>query len=156
MMPLRAGDCQTKFRSVAAQFGLRARPVKREIPSAARRAGSSLRLKNGSAQDDNRRVIEPTAPLPLVLRWSQVLVHGDFEVHEFGAFGVVDAADVDAGAGEGSGDVAYVEEEESGLGGVGLDGFGGELRGVDLVALFLGDGALYIFLRNGERDFVQV
>jgi hypothetical protein len=33
-------------------LGLRDWPVKREIPSALLRAGSSLRLKNGSAQDD--------------------------------------------------------------------------------------------------------
>jgi hypothetical protein len=39
------------------QFGLRVGPVKREIPSASLRAGSSLRLKNGSAQDDSLRVI---------------------------------------------------------------------------------------------------
>ena len=36
----------------AAQFGSRAGPVNREIPSASLRAGSSLRLKNGYAQDD--------------------------------------------------------------------------------------------------------
>jgi hypothetical protein len=35
------------------QFGLRIGAVKREIPSASLRAGSSLRLKNGFAQDDN-------------------------------------------------------------------------------------------------------
>ena len=34
------------------QFGLRAAPVKREIPSATLRAGSSLRLKNSYARDD--------------------------------------------------------------------------------------------------------
>jgi len=34
------------------QFGLRIRPAKREIPSTSLRAGSSLRLKNGYAQDD--------------------------------------------------------------------------------------------------------
>jgi hypothetical protein len=34
------------------QFGLRARPVKREIPSTSLREGSSLRLKNGYVQDD--------------------------------------------------------------------------------------------------------
>jgi hypothetical protein len=34
------------------QFGLRVGPGKREIPSASLRAGSSLRLKKGSAQDD--------------------------------------------------------------------------------------------------------
>jgi hypothetical protein len=34
------------------QFGLRLRAVKQEIPSTSLRAGSSLRLKNGSAQDD--------------------------------------------------------------------------------------------------------
>ena len=34
------------------QFGVRAGPVKREIPSTSLRAGSSLRLKNGYAQDD--------------------------------------------------------------------------------------------------------
>jgi hypothetical protein len=34
------------------QFGLRAGPVKREIPSTSLRAGSSLRLKSGCAQDD--------------------------------------------------------------------------------------------------------
>jgi hypothetical protein len=36
------------------QFGLRVGPVKREIPS--------LRLKNGSAQDDNRRGIVKLHP----------------------------------------------------------------------------------------------
>ena len=36
------------------RLGLRARPVKQEIPSTSLRASSSLRLKNGSAQDDNR------------------------------------------------------------------------------------------------------
>jgi hypothetical protein len=34
------------------QFGLRVRPVEREIPSTSLRAGSSLRLKNGCVQDD--------------------------------------------------------------------------------------------------------
>ena len=39
-------------------FGLRVRPAKREIPFDALRllrAGSSLRLKNGEAQDDNEQ-----------------------------------------------------------------------------------------------------
>jgi hypothetical protein len=35
------------------RFGLRIRPVQREILSALLRAGSSLRLKDGYAQDDN-------------------------------------------------------------------------------------------------------
>jgi hypothetical protein len=39
------------------QFGFRVGPDKTEIPSTSLRAGSSLRLKNGSAQDDNRRLI---------------------------------------------------------------------------------------------------
>jgi hypothetical protein len=43
--------------SAVVQFGLRVARVKREIPSASLRAGSSLRLKNGCAQDDIRRVI---------------------------------------------------------------------------------------------------
>ena len=34
------------------QFGVRAGPVMREIPSTSLRAGSSLRLKSGYAQDD--------------------------------------------------------------------------------------------------------
>ena len=34
------------------QFGLRVKPVETEIPSTSLRAGSSLRLKNGYAQDD--------------------------------------------------------------------------------------------------------
>jgi hypothetical protein len=38
---------------VVVQFGLRVRPTKQEIPSASLRAGSSLRLKNGYAQDDS-------------------------------------------------------------------------------------------------------
>jgi hypothetical protein len=38
---------------VVVWFSLRVRPVKREIPSTTLRAGSSLRLKNGCAQDDN-------------------------------------------------------------------------------------------------------
>jgi len=37
---------------VVVQFGLRAGPVKWEIPSTSLRAGSSLRLKSGYAQDD--------------------------------------------------------------------------------------------------------
>jgi len=41
---------------VVVQFGLRAGMVKQEIPSASLRAGSSLCLKSGSAQDDNRPV----------------------------------------------------------------------------------------------------
>ena len=45
------------------EFGLGVGSVKREIPSASLRAGSSLRLKNGSAHDDNRCVIVQTAPL---------------------------------------------------------------------------------------------
>jgi hypothetical protein len=51
----------TQVRAVVVQFGLRSEPVKREIPSASLRAGSSLRLKNGYAQDDSRRVIQATA-----------------------------------------------------------------------------------------------
>jgi hypothetical protein len=34
------------------RFGLRVGPVEREIPSTSLRAGSSLRLKRGYAQDD--------------------------------------------------------------------------------------------------------
>ena len=43
-----------KFRGIRAivQFGLRIRPVKGEIPSASLRAGASLRLESGYAQDD--------------------------------------------------------------------------------------------------------
>jgi hypothetical protein len=41
---------------VVVRFGLRSGPVKREIPSAWLRAGSSLRLKNGYAQDDSHRI----------------------------------------------------------------------------------------------------
>ena len=37
----------------AVRLGLRVGPVQREIPSAALRAGSSLGLKSGSAQDDD-------------------------------------------------------------------------------------------------------
>ena len=37
---------------VVVRFGLRVRPVEREIPSTSLRAGSSLRLKTGYAQDD--------------------------------------------------------------------------------------------------------
>lgn len=58
--------------------------------------------------------------------------------------------------GAGEGDVSDVEEEESGLGGMGLDGFGGELRGFDFVALFLVDGAFHFLLRDGKRDLVGV
>src|SRR5580658_10665710 len=45
------------FFLVVVQFGLRVGPVECEIPSASLRAGSSLRLKNGCAQDDSRPVI---------------------------------------------------------------------------------------------------
>jgi len=79
----------------------------------------------------------------------QLLLHWNLEVHQLGAFGAVDAGDVDVGASEG--DVSEVEEEESGLGGMRLDGLGGELRGFDLIAFFLGDGAFHIFARDGER-----
>jgi len=43
---------------VVVQFGLRAEPVEREIPFdslRSLRAGSSLRLKNGYAQDDTAK-----------------------------------------------------------------------------------------------------
>ena len=54
------------------------------------------------------------------------------------------------GVGEGGGEVGDVEEEESGLGGVGLDGFGGELGGFDLVHFFFADGAFHFFARDGK------
>ena len=57
---------------------------------------------------------------------------------------------------QGRGDVFDVEEEESGLRGVGLDCFGGELRGFDFVAVFLADGAFYFFLRDGNGDGMRV
>jgi hypothetical protein len=41
-----------KSMPMVASFGLRVRPVELEIPSTSLRAGSSLRLKNGCAQDD--------------------------------------------------------------------------------------------------------
>ena len=68
------------------------------------------------------------------------------------AFGVVDAAHVDVRAGHGRGDVFHVEEEESGLRGVGLDGFGGESRGFDLVLLLAANGAFHLFVRDGKRQ----
>jgi hypothetical protein len=44
------------------RFGLRVGPVKREIPSTSLRAGSSLRLKSGYAQDDKHRVMVKLHP----------------------------------------------------------------------------------------------
>ncbi len=44
------------------QFGLRLRAVKQEIPSTSLGAGSSLRLKNGSAQDDKGPEDEARTP----------------------------------------------------------------------------------------------
>jgi len=38
---------------IVVQFGVRGKAVEREILSASLRAGSSLRLKNGYAQDDS-------------------------------------------------------------------------------------------------------
>jgi len=78
-----------------------------------------------------------------------LFVQWKFEVHQFGAFGVVNAGDVDVGAGER--DVSEVEEEKSRLRGMRLDGFSGELRRLDFVALFLGDGAFHVLPRNGKR-----
>jgi len=49
----RGRRCKFGGQRVVVQFGLRIGPVKREIPSASLRAGSSLRLKSGYAQDDN-------------------------------------------------------------------------------------------------------
>jgi hypothetical protein len=51
------------------QFDLRAGPVKAEIPSASLRAGSLLRLKNGSAQDDN--VVIPLFWISARVRWAR-------------------------------------------------------------------------------------
>src|ERR1039458_5616233 len=85
-----------------------------------------------------------------LLRWAQVFLQGNIEVKQFGAFGIVDAGYVDVRARERRGDVSHIEEEESGLRGVGLDGFGGELRGFDLVHLLLADRALYLLLRGGK------
>jgi len=48
---------QALERVVVVELSLRVGPVKLEIPSTSLRAGSSLRLKNGSAQDDSRSVI---------------------------------------------------------------------------------------------------
>jgi hypothetical protein len=42
------GSCQL----IVVQFGLRIKPVEQEIPSTSLRAGSSLCLKSGYAQDD--------------------------------------------------------------------------------------------------------
>ena len=53
-------------------------------------------------------------------------------------------------AGQRSGDVRDVEEEESRLGGVRLDGFGGELRGLDLVSFLLADRALHFLVGDGK------
>ncbi len=58
---LREGLSELISRSFPAQavvqFGSRVGPGELEIPSTSLRAGSSLRLKNGSAQDDSRGVI---------------------------------------------------------------------------------------------------
>jgi len=55
--------------------GLRAGPVQIEIPSASLRAGSSLRLKNGSFQDDKAAGADASStregPWPLVLQFSR-------------------------------------------------------------------------------------
>jgi hypothetical protein len=78
----------------------------------------------------------------------------NFEVHQLGAFGVGDAVYVEVGVGEGGGEVGDVEEEESRLGGVRLDGFGGELGGFDLVHFFFADGAFHFFARDGKGQRV--
>src|SRR5580700_151342 len=51
-----AGTVLKKPKFGEVQSGLRVGPVEPEVPSAPLRAGSSLRLKNGFAQDDSRRV----------------------------------------------------------------------------------------------------
>jgi hypothetical protein len=56
------------------QFGLRVGPVEWEIPSTSLRAGSSLRLKNGSAQDD-KRVLRHLPDMTL-LAWNGMWIPG--------------------------------------------------------------------------------
>lgn len=82
--------------------------------------------------------------------WSQSLPDNNLKVHQLSTLGVVDAFYVDVGADEGCVDAFHVEEEKSRLRSVGLDGFGGKLRRLDLVAFFLGNGALHFFLRDGK------
>ena len=58
---------------------------------------------------------------------AQVFLHGDLEVDQLGAFGVADATEVQVRAGERIADVGDVEEHESGLSRMGLDGLRHEL-----------------------------
>jgi len=87
-------------------------------------------------------------------RWL-LLPHLNLEVHQLGAFRVVDAGYVDVCAGNRGGDVFDVEKKESGLSRVGLDGFGGELGGFDLVHFFLADSAFHFFAREGKGHRVS-
>jgi hypothetical protein len=50
----------------------------------------------------------------------------------------------------------HVKEKKSGLGGVGLNGFGGELSGFNLVPIPFADRALYFFLWNGNRNRMRI
>ena len=109
------------------------------------------------ARLDSRRRLSPHEHLRnsvtlsvFLLQWAQVIVERKFEIHQLGAFGIGNAGDVDVGAGEGRGDVFHIEEEESGLRVVRLDGFRGESRGFDFVAFFFAEGAFHLFLRDGK------
>lgn len=53
------------------------------------------------------------------------------------------------------GDFADVEEHKSGLGGVGLDGLGGELGGFDLVHFFFAEGPFDFFAWDGKRQGIR-
>lgn len=83
---------------------------------------------------------------------SQIVIHGDLEVHEFGSFCIIDAGHVNVRTRERRGDVLNIEEKETGLGAVGLDSSGFEERAIDLILLFLAHGALYLLMWNRERN----
>src|SRR4051812_27402836 len=77
----------------------------------------------------------------------EVLLHGDLEVNELVAFGVVDPSEVEGSSGERIANAGDIEEDESRLAGVRLDGAGQELGALDLVLDLFLDGFLRLAMR---------
>src|SRR5579863_9166467 len=115
---------------------------------------TSARLREArTLPDEPRRKKSEAESWFASLLWNPLFPHHNLKVHQLLALGVVNPFHVDMRAGQGRVNPFHIEEEKSRLRGVGLDGFGGELRGLDLVAFFLGDGPLHLFLRDGKRQW---
>lgn len=78
----------------------------------------------------------------------QIIEHGNFEVHQLCALGIIDTGNVDMCAGEWRRNVVDIKKEKSRLRAARLDRSRGEHRPFNFVFFFLTDCAFHFFVRD--------